>query len=117
TIPHPFSCTACKCAVLRKGMHRFPPRNSCGAARKSYQESFRGCDLKSFRFRKNPRCSVIPCLKRFHNSEQPICASVALINKSCFSSASAKEQLGVSSNTSDCFNSSPYSSVIKGSFP
>ena len=72
------------------------------------------CDLNSPRFKKNPLCAVIPCRNRFQSSDMPICASVELIYKSCFCNASASEQLGVSSKSSEALRICPNSSVIKG---
>src|SRR5690606_37263407 len=75
-----------------------------------------GCDLKSFRLRKTPLYCINPLRNSPHNKEHPNCASDELINKSCFSNASAKLQLGVSSIASDCFSSSENSSVTIGRF-
>ena len=46
------------------------------------------------RFRYSPWCSIIPLRNIFHRMLQPSCASVELMNRSCFSRASASEQLG-----------------------
>src|SRR5690554_82722 len=79
-----------------------------------HQATFIGWVVKSFRLRKNPLYGVIPLRNKFHSKEQPTCASDELINKSCFCRASAREQLGVLSSCSDCFSSSPNSSVTIG---
>jgi hypothetical protein len=79
-----------------------------------YQATFMGWVRKSFRLWKNPLYGVIPYRNKLHKSEQPIWVREELINKSCFSNASAKLQLGVSSSCSDSFNNSPNSSVIIG---
>ena len=75
-----------------------------------------GCAVKFFRLRRKPLFSVNPLRNKFQSNELPICVKVELINKSCFSNASAKLQLGVLSSSSEIFKSSPNSSVIKGRF-
>ena len=73
-------------------------------------------EWKFFRLRKKPLFSVSPLRNKFQNNELPICAKTELMYKSCFSNASAKLQLGVSSSVSEYFKSSPNSSVTKGRF-
>lgn len=84
------------------------------AAREGFQATLIGWVLKSLRLWKKPLYWVNPLRNKLHNKEQPIWVSEELIYKSCFSSASAKLQLGVSSVASECFNKSPNSSVTNG---
>lgn len=109
------------CAFLLKWLHRLnakrlslPFGKEClFTARFSGYPILMGWVRKSLRLRKNPLYSVMPKRNRLHKSEHPICANAALIKSSCFSKASANEQLGVSS-CSECFNNSPNSSVTNG---
>src|ERR1700744_5098388 len=78
------------------------------------QATFKGVVLNSFKFRKKPRFTNIPSRKTCHNRDAPKLANAELINKSCLTSASAKEQLGVSSPASAFSSSSLNSSVTNG---
>ena len=70
-----------------------------------HQSTIMGSDLKLLKFKKNPLCDVIPSRNNFHNNDAPILARVELINKSCFSSASPREQLGSLLSICACSNS------------
>lgn len=53
-----------------------------------------GCDRKSLKFKKKPLYSISPSRKRFQSRDAPKLTSAELMNRSCFVSASAREQLG-----------------------
>ena len=53
-----------------------------------------GLTFIASRLRYSPWYSIIPWRNILHRMLQPNCANVELMNKSCFSKASASEQLG-----------------------
>lgn len=50
-------------------------------------------------FKNSPLCSIIPFRNIFQRMLHPSCASVELMNRSCLSNASAREQLGPESSS------------------